>query len=680
MQAVNANPFYKGVDLSYVNEMEDHNAVFKEGGIAKDPYQIFADHGANLVRVRLWHNPQWTNYSHFNDVKETIQRAKNAGMQVLLDFHYSDEWTDPNKQYAPEAWHHATNTNQLANLLYQYTYDTLVALDAEGLMPELVQIGNETNGNMCVTSSADLYPIDYNRQAQLMSAGIQATKDAGALSTIMPQTILHIANPAHVHGFFSGIESAGLTNYDIIGMSYYYKWHGYSIQQTADLITLLKNDFNKEVMIVEVAHTWTTESANDNANNIINESAPGYPAPSPLVQKDYMIDLTTAVANSGGLGVVYWEPAWVSTDAFTLWGQGSHWENLTFFDFDYNLLQPGGIDFLAQDYTPQTINYVNTQFKVDMTGVDTSQGVYVTGQFGGVNEWQLIEMADEGNDIYSVTIPVQENSLGAYYFLNAFDWSARETVPAACAEHFASDRGFEILSSEVTFAHQWSSCASIQTGSAEVLFMLDASGTHTSNGMYITGDFTGNGSWTIEPMQTTNGQTFYYYAAINNNTTGGYYYLNANNWSARETVPAACANAYTTDRAYSLGSGDAIVSNTWATCDTPLTYAFEVNMQSSPVYSTAFVTGDFQGTSNWSILPMNAKGNDTWVYVGQLTGAYTGGYYYLNQNNWSARETVPQACAEMYATDRAYTINNPSLIKNHWANCQQSVITQTAGN
>ena len=93
------NKFVMGADLSYVNQVQDYGGVYKDAGVVKDPFNIFKDHGANLVRVRLWHNPQWLKalnggkmYSDLNDVEKTIQRAKAAGMAVNLDIHYSDTW------------------------------------------------------------------------------------------------------------------------------------------------------------------------------------------------------------------------------------------------------------------------------------------------------------------------------------------------------------------------------------------------------------------------------------------------------------------------------------------------------------------------------------------------------------------------------------------------------------
>ncbi|MDB9847033.1 arabinogalactan endo-1,4-beta-galactosidase [Flavobacteriaceae bacterium] len=100
-----SNVFYYGADLSYVNEMEDCGAVYKDSNEnIKSPYKIFAEAGTNLVRIRLWHNPTWTNYSNLSDVKKSIQRAKSEGMKVLLDFHYSDTWADPSNQEIPLAW------------------------------------------------------------------------------------------------------------------------------------------------------------------------------------------------------------------------------------------------------------------------------------------------------------------------------------------------------------------------------------------------------------------------------------------------------------------------------------------------------------------------------------------------------------------------------------------------
>ena len=111
--AFSQSEFIIGQDLSYVNQMEDCGALYREDGEIKDVYQIFADNGSNLIRVRLWHNPTWqesltqpegvkAQYSNFEDVKETIFRAKLAGMKVMLGFQLSDIWAHPGRQIFPK--------------------------------------------------------------------------------------------------------------------------------------------------------------------------------------------------------------------------------------------------------------------------------------------------------------------------------------------------------------------------------------------------------------------------------------------------------------------------------------------------------------------------------------------------------------------------------------------------
>jgi len=146
-QTESGPPFYFGVDLSYVNEMDDCGAVYLENGESRDAFQLFNEHGANLVRARLWHDPDWTAYSTLADVERTFERAQEAGMATLLDFHYSDNWVDPGKQAIPAAWEDLAE-DELPQAVYQYTYDVLSELHEKGLMPDFVQVGNETNSGM----------------------------------------------------------------------------------------------------------------------------------------------------------------------------------------------------------------------------------------------------------------------------------------------------------------------------------------------------------------------------------------------------------------------------------------------------------------------------------------------------------------------------------------------------
>lgn len=356
-----AQNFYFGADLSYVNEMEDCGVEYQENGQNKDPYAIFADHGANLVRLRLWHTPAWydtlnggNRYSDLADVKRSIARAKEADMDVLLDFHFSDFWVDPGRQIVPAAWAAVVDDLPvLQDSLYNYVRATLLELHAENLLPELIQIGNETNKGIMQSEAADAagWVLDWPRNAALFNRAIEAVRSVETETEANFQVCLHIAGPENAAWLMAGFEEYGVVDYDVIGLSYYWAWHQpTTIQRTGDIISELQNNYpGKEVMIFETGYIWTTES-NDNANNIISSVQEGYAPASPENQKRWLIDLTQEVMNRGGKGVIYWEPAWVSSGCSTPWGQGSHQEHATFFDFESNLLVGGGMDFYSHPY------------------------------------------------------------------------------------------------------------------------------------------------------------------------------------------------------------------------------------------------------------------------------------------------------------------------------------------
>jgi len=333
IENTSSNVFYYGADLSYVNEMEDCGAVYKDSNENfKDPYKIFAEAGTNLVRIRLWNNPTWTNYSNINDVKKSIQRAKSEGMNVLLDFHYSDSWADPSNQEIPAAWlNQINNTELLGDLVYNYTFDTLNELYNSNLLPEIVQIGNEINA-MILQNGEVKWPIDWLRNSALINKGIKAVRDISNQKNKKIEIMLHIAQPENALWWFGEAFNAGITDFDWIGLSYYPLWSEYNLNTIDTPLKNLIETYAKKLMIVETAYPFTLTNA-DSANNIIGENAliPGYPA-SQQGQLDYLNDLKTKISESGGQGIIYWEPAWVSTNCKTLWGQGSHWDNATLFD------------------------------------------------------------------------------------------------------------------------------------------------------------------------------------------------------------------------------------------------------------------------------------------------------------------------------------------------------------
>lgn len=360
-QVTFTDEFYFGADLSYVNQILDMGGKFYSDGAEQDPYKIFKDKGNDIVRLRLWHNPSWTKevygdqgsqlYNDLYDVEKAIKLSKAQGMKVLLDFHYSDEWADPQKQFIPEAWNEITELSVLADSVYNYTFETLSYLNDKGLMPEFVQIGNENNCGMLYSEAPADFPAckvcdaDWTNMATVLNEGIKAVRAVAPETQVM----LHVADPKNINWWFDAAIKNGVTDFDIIGISFYPIWHPeIPIQDLGDLIASIKTTFSKEVMIVEVAYPWT-DQANDNYNNIFGgEAVAGYPI-SPEGQLAILKDITQQTIDGGGMGVIYWEPAWISSDLKDLWGTGSAWENNAF--FDYQGEANSAFDYMSHTYT-----------------------------------------------------------------------------------------------------------------------------------------------------------------------------------------------------------------------------------------------------------------------------------------------------------------------------------------
>jgi arabinogalactan endo-1,4-beta-galactosidase len=347
--------FSMGVDLSFVNEIQDYGGVYRDSGKVKDPYLILKDHGANTVRIRLWYNPQWIAaltggklYSDLADAERSIRRAKTLGMAVNLDIHYSDTWADPANQKTPAAWD-TTNLAVLKDSVYQYTLRILNYLKSKNLTPEMVQVGNETNSGM-------LYPLgkvqNNNWQAFgiLVNSGIKAIRDFSASSDIKPEIILHVAQLQNATYWVNNIMINGkVTDFDVLGISHYSKWSTVNtMTQVTSIIKNIRVTYGKQVMIVETAYPWTGGNADSYPNIIsITDTVAGYPATRDG-QYRYLKDLTQAIITAGGKGIMYWEPAWITSSMPDKWGKGSAWDNCTLFDFTGNSLSSA--DYLSFSY------------------------------------------------------------------------------------------------------------------------------------------------------------------------------------------------------------------------------------------------------------------------------------------------------------------------------------------
>ena len=278
--------FIKGADVSWITQMENAGRKFyNASGTEKECLQLMKDLGMNSIRLRVWVNPAdgWCNKA---DVLAKATRAKNLGLKILIDFHYSDSWADPGKQFKPAAWA-SQNVMQLAQSVTAHTTDVLNTLKTNGITPVWVQVGNETNDGM-------LWPegkasTNMNNFAQFVNAGYNAVKAVDANIKV----IVHVSNGHDNDLFrwlFDGLKNNS-ANWDIIGMSLYPSpgtWSTMNTQCLANMNDMVAR-YNKDVMIVEIGMSW--------------DQAPA--------SKDFISDLITktkAVTGGRGLGVFYWEP------------------------------------------------------------------------------------------------------------------------------------------------------------------------------------------------------------------------------------------------------------------------------------------------------------------------------------------------------------------------------------
>ena len=589
--SIQAQEFYFGNDLSYVNQMEDCGAVFKEKGVPKDVYKIFADHGTNLVRVRLWIDPSWWQsplqqpegvkpfYNDIKDVTKTIQRAKDAGMKVMLGLQFSDFWADPARQLVPRKWISiASNLEALKDSVYHYTFSTLTHLNDLGLMPEIVKIGNENNSGILSHIPTDNgYDVkstvssSWSRHAQLYNEAIRAVRDVGSTSSINPEIALHFTNGLSKQvGLYQNVINNGITDFDIIGFSYYYSWHGGSITELENTVKDLKTTFpSYEVMAVETGYLWTTQNF-DGLGNIINTPDPDYLPVSPYKQLEYMVDYTRAVMNGGGIGVVFWEPAWVSTPCRTPWGTGSSHDHVVFFDpANNNFMENGGGRWTESQFY-HLPDGVKATFTINMNGQDVSNGVYISGSWMGENREpeKMIDLGD-GNYVYLTFLPT--GSEGGYYFLNGSSLLNKEEIPESCKLWNDTARLYTVSTAAVSYNCTWSSCENSGSNTVNVTFKVDMTDQDVSNGAWLTGQFTD--PWTFTKM-LNDGTTNIWEATLQliPGKSYIYYFMNDDVWGARETVPDGCAlsntveNGWAGDRLIIVPSKDTTINEIYNSC------------------------------------------------------------------------------------------------------------------
>lgn len=354
--------FIKGMDLSSILAEEESGVVYyNEEGEEEDIFRILADAGVNYIRVRVWNDPYDSDGNGYgggnNDVAKAAEigkRAAKAGMKLLVDFHYSDFWADPAKQFAPKEWSHLAFEDK-EEALYNFTKESLTTIIDAGADVGMVQIGNEINNGMAGET-------ENERVMALLTRGSSAVREIAKDKDMEIKIAVHyteIADYDQTLQYAENLKEAGV-DYDVFGVSYYSFWHG-TMENLTAVLKDIGETYGKETAVLETSYVYTTEDGDGFANSVDGDDLiEGYGA-TVQSQATCIRDVIAAASEGNALGVFYWEGAWIpvgtdSEENAKLWEKygsgwassyaakydpddagayygGSSWDNQAFFDF-----------------------------------------------------------------------------------------------------------------------------------------------------------------------------------------------------------------------------------------------------------------------------------------------------------------------------------------------------------
>lgn len=362
-KGVYMSKFVKGMDLSTLLEMERCGAKYYDHGQEMDILDIMKKYDVDTIRLRLWNDPKSESGELYgagnNDLAETIaigKRVTDAGLGVLLNFHYSDFWADPGKQIKPKAWA-SYGVEELEKAVYDFTKDSLQQVLDAGVNVTMIQVGNELSNGL-------LWPEgqlpNYDNVAKFVSAGIRACREVKADIPLM----IHLdngGNNALYRDWFDHYMERG-EDFDYIGLSYYPFWHG-TLQMLEGNMNDIAVRYGKELIVAEVSMGHTMEDYKS-YEKLTDSERKGYATKPELAAKveypmtvqgqvDFTKDFLNRVANVAddkGAGFFWWEPAWIpvpgsgwATPASLKYMNdpgpcGNEWANQALFDYEGNAL------------------------------------------------------------------------------------------------------------------------------------------------------------------------------------------------------------------------------------------------------------------------------------------------------------------------------------------------------
>jgi arabinogalactan endo-1,4-beta-galactosidase len=332
----------RGADISYTLMEEATGNRFSDGGVTGPVERILANAGANFIRLRLWVNPSIASGDEASALT-LAKRARNSGLKILLDLHYSDHWADSSNQDTPAAWQ-GQSLSELLTTVREYTRRAVASFAHQGTPVDMVQIGNEV-GNGMLWPVGQIYQQtgeDWKGFLQLLAAGLKGAHDGNPRGHRL-RTTVHIAEGADnvFCRYFLDHVIAGGVRFDIIGVSYYPFWNGAMAELKSNLDDLAVR-YDKPMIVAETAYPWTLDRLDRSAKVSSEAQLPDRDElqPTPEGQRRYFVKLRQvlqAIPGSRGLGFLDWEPEWIP--GVPLQPNGGHpFSNVTMFDFDGDAL------------------------------------------------------------------------------------------------------------------------------------------------------------------------------------------------------------------------------------------------------------------------------------------------------------------------------------------------------
>ena len=380
-------PLYVGGDISLLPKYEEAGVVYKdkEGQTVSDVLAFFRRQGQNAMRVRLFVSPDGSDKAVCQDldyVKALGKRIKDAGLKLMLDFHYSDTWADPAKQWTPAAWQDLNN-DQLQDKIYEYTKDCLQQMKAAGAEPDFIQTGNEisygmlwgksgTTANRCYTNSSD---ANWTRFLSLLKKAGQACREECPQARI----IIHserVPKPDVLTDFFDRMKAGGI-DYDIIGLSYYPAFHGNLSTLETALTALERKQYGKDMMIVETGYSyaWALGGTEYDYTKTYPYSEEG--------QRQFTADLVAKLKSHPGVkGLFWWWPEDNGNKQVT-----NNWWNAALYDhnsgqpyaafYELSAFAQGSTAITAPQAKPQCSQGWYSLQGTPLSGQPSHPGVYI---------------------------------------------------------------------------------------------------------------------------------------------------------------------------------------------------------------------------------------------------------------------------------------------------------------